>query len=43
MDVHYLDFELEIGAGDRVVYPLSVIHSPAGALARPPAVRPQPD
>ena len=32
MDIEYLDFELEIGAGDNVVYPLSVVHSPAGTM-----------
>ena len=26
----YLDFDLEIGAGDGLTYPLAVLHSPAG-------------
>ena len=32
MDIEYLDFELEIGSGDTVVYPLSVVHSPADTM-----------
>ena len=27
----YLDFDLEIGAGDGLTYPLAVLHSPAGS------------
>ncbi len=30
MTIEYEDFELEIGPGDGVIFPLSVVHSPAG-------------
>ncbi len=32
MDIEYLDFELEIGSGNNVTFPLSIASSPAGTM-----------